>query len=97
MLAITHFAVGLLVAVLFIIPLVERFEDATIMVASGLWALGPDINKFVSEATFLHDSLWANVFWLHPTMDAFETGFPKVEAFVVLSMLSIAVVLSERN
>jgi len=97
MLAVTHFAVGLLFAVLFIVPAVERFEDSTIMVTSGVWALGPDIDKFVPALDALHESVWSNVFWLHPTMDAFETSFPNAEAFVVLSMLVIAVAMTERR
>lgn len=97
MIPITHFALGLLMAVLFIIPLVDRYNDATIMVASGLWAMLPDVFHFIPVGDPAHGTLWANVFWLHPTLDAFETAHPHAEATVVLSMLAMAVVMVERK
>lgn len=97
MIPITHFALGLLVAVLFVIPLVDSLNESTVLVVSGLWALVPDIGHFITELSFLHDSLWANVFWLHPTLDAIETAHPYAEATVVLSTLTFAVALVERR
>lgn len=97
MIAITHFAIGLLVAVLFIIPMVDRYNDATIMVASGLWAMLPDVFHFIPNFDPAHGTLWANVFWLHPTLDAIETAHPHAEATVALTTLVFAVVLVERR
>jgi hypothetical protein len=95
--ALTHFALGLTIAVLALVPVVERFEDSTVLVVSGIWALGPDLSLFVRQLQPLSESIWSNVFWFHGLVDAMETGYPNLEAFVALTMLLTATTLTERR
>ena len=94
MLALTHFAIGLTGGLL-IAPSISRLDNSSVPILSGIWALGPDINKFIPQLDFLHDSVWSNIFWFHPTFDSLETSFPNIEAFSALVLLLFTVILLE--
>ncbi len=97
MLAIVHFVIGTALGLLLLTQITDRVDNSTIGVLSGIWALGPDMNKFIPELTFLHDSVWSNVFWFHPIIDSLETAFPNAEAFMALAFLLFTVALVERK
>jgi len=61
MLALTHFATGAALGIGIAGPFVDEQWRPALMVASGIWAMGPDLNKFLPGLDWLHNNLWANV------------------------------------
>lgn len=54
-----------------------RARRWAITVTSGVWAVVPDLYHFVPGTRawykpLLHDSAWANLFWLHRTIDRLD-------------------------
>jgi len=96
MLAATHFAIGIAGGLL-VAPHIKRWDNTTIAVLSGFWAMGPDVGVFINELQFLQTAWWANMFWLHPTLDAIETAHPNMETMAAMAFLFITVILLERN
>jgi hypothetical protein len=90
MLALTHFATGAALGIGTIGPFIDEKWRPALMVASGIWAMGPDLNKFLPGLDGLHNGLWANVFWFHGLLDGWETAFPKAEAAVAVAFLAFA-------
>lgn len=88
MLAVTHFALGAAGGALLGLN-VSPEKRVPLVVLSGLWAILPDGNKLLpGELTHAaHDSVLANIFWLHPTLDTFETAYPEVEGALALAAL----------
>jgi hypothetical protein len=95
MLAVTHLAVGLAGGLLLLTPLIERWDNSTLAILSGIWALVPDVNVFVSQLSFIESSMWGNVFWFHNLLDGWETGHPEAEAMTALAFLVLTVVFLE--
>ena len=83
-------------ALLFIVPFTDKLNESTVIVLSGLWALGPDLNKFIGAADALNGTM-GNIFWFHPLIDSMETGYPNIEMFVSLVILLTTVVLIEKR
>lgn len=97
MLAATHFAIGLAAGLLLLTPLTDRWDNSTIAIMSGFWAMGPDVGVFITQLSFLQTSWWANMFWFHPLLDAFETTCPNGETLAAMTFLLFTVVLLERK
>lgn len=97
MLAATHFALGVALGLLLLTPLTDRWDNSTIAIMSGFWAMVPDVGVFITELSFLQTSWWANMFWLHPLLDAMETAYPNGESLAAMGFLFITVVLLERK
>ena len=96
MLAATHFAIGIAGGLL-VAPHIKRWDNATVAILSGFWAMGPDIGVFISELQWVQSAWWANVFWFHQLLDAFETAHPNMETMAAMGFLFITVVLLERK
>jgi len=97
MLATTHFAIGLALGLLVLTPFISRWDNSTIAIMSGFWAMVPDVGVFITELSFLQTAWWANMFWLHPLLDTFKTSYPNGETFAAMAFLLFTVVLLERR
>jgi len=100
-LGLTHFAVGAgaMALVLAVVAPTVRYR-AGAMVASGLWALVPDVHYVVpgeNPLLFgLKHTVVGNLFWFHGAMDAAETGRgSRGMAGLALGFLVVAVLLLE--
>lgn len=69
--AITHFAIGAALTALVVTALPGVPYPRTVVLIGGGWALVPDAAKIVprSRLRAFHRSRWADVFWLHRTLD----------------------------
>lgn len=97
---VTHFAVGATATVLvvtFLLPAV-RYPRSWAVVG-GLWAMLPDASKLVDAPWTLafHDSIWADLFWAHGTLDRLDPGDSTVWATVALGAFFGATMLAERR
>lgn len=98
--AITHFAVGATIAILaltFLVPNV-RYPRTWTLIAGG-WAMIPDASKLLESSTTLafHDSIWADLFWAHRTLDRADPTDSTVWASVAVAGFLIATVIAERR
>ena len=96
MLAATHFAVGIAGGLL-IAPHIGRWDNSTVAILSGFWALVPDIGNFIPAFESILTGWWGNVFWLHTAFDAAETAYPNVETLASMAFLLFTVALLERK
>ena len=76
--AIGHFAFGagtVLAGYQLSRPEIRRKGPSKWLVAivGGLWAMFPDLAKFVDGLEGFHDSLWANVCFFHQILDRIDT------------------------
>jgi hypothetical protein len=75
--AITHFAVGAAIAtlVLGVVAPRSRFKG-TAIVASGIWAMIPDVEKiaptYADRFDVVYDLLSTDLFWFHGTLDVLD-------------------------
>lgn len=97
MIAITHFAVGLTIGLLLFVPVVSEKNTIPVFVASGVWAMLPDVGHFIGPLEWLFSGLWSNVFWFHGILDTIETQYPNIEATIALATLCSAVILVRRK
>ena len=75
--SIGHFAAGAsaTLAVLHLLPPRIRRKVGQygfVAILAGLWAMVPDISQFTARFKSLHDSVWANLFFLHQIMDRLD-------------------------
>lgn len=100
-LAMTHFAIGaglMQLALLALDPSVRYRES--LIVASGLWALVPDLHYVVpvfnEQLSQIKASILGNLFWFHAALDSFRQGRgTRGEAALALLFLVVATVVSE--
>jgi hypothetical protein len=97
---VTHFAVGATVTVLvvtFLIPQVRY--PRSLAIVGGLWAMVPDASKLYdsSETLAFHDSVWAELFWAHRSLDRLDPADSTVLATAALAMFFGATLLAERR
>ncbi len=80
MLAIAHFAAGVLGALALLIwypNLVHQYignlikNDLFFVLGSGLFAMIPDISKLIPSLKSFHDSILNNIFWFHGILDKY--------------------------
>lgn len=75
--AIGHFAAGASTAFVVFHLLPPRIRRKVgqygfVAILAGLWAMVPDLAQFTARLKSLHDSLWANLFFLHQLMDRLD-------------------------
>lgn len=103
---LVHFTVGVVVAlaVLTAVDLPVR-REFLVTFFSGFWGMIPDGHWLFREfgldgpATAwrsVHQSAFANVFWLHRVIDSLETGRPNLETGGALLVLLVVVLLYYR-
>jgi hypothetical protein len=100
-LAIAHFAVGGTLTTLVLLYVLPPTRYArSLVVVGGLWGMVPDVHwvspVFVTELRVLHHSAFANVFWLHRTLDVVDTGESKLFAAVAVAGFVATSVLADR-
>lgn len=97
-LAITHFAFGAGMTVIVVTLLLPPVRyPRTLMVLGGVWAMVPDLNKFVPVrlADVVHDGAWANLFWAHGFLDATDPADTTHAAVVALAFFFVASLVAE--
>jgi len=94
-----HFAVGMAVGL--VLVLVGEFsprEEFAILMGNGFWATLPDSWWFIREYGFetsglalraIHRSVLSNVFWFHGILDGMETGNPRLEGAIGITLMFI--------
>jgi hypothetical protein len=97
---ITHFAFGAVlttVIVTFLVPAV-RYPRVWVLVG-GVWAMLPDATKLLDRPLLhaLHDGPWADVFWLHGTMDVADPGDSTLFGAVAIGLFVLATALAEHR
>ncbi|MDS0475707.1 hypothetical protein [Natrinema sp. 1APR25-10V2] len=100
--ALTHFAVGATGATLLLtyLPVRTRY-DVPIIIASGGWALMPDLWRvlplYQGPVHTLSNSALSNVFWLHSLLDrADPRDSSRLAAVAVAVYLLVALLYAER-
>jgi hypothetical protein len=94
-----HFFFGAALTCLLLLPLIIQLErvymGATWLVTTlgGIWACIPDLAKFIPAFEGFHDSIWANVFWLHQWLDIHVADKPG-PIFVMLITSLIVIIFS---
>lgn len=91
-LAIAHFAVGVGIGSLITIVsgLDKTWYSSMIPYLFGVWAMIPDLhhvipfNPFAEMVYYIHNSMVANLFVLHRTMDLYDVNDTKMFAAVCL-------------
>lgn len=89
--AIAHFGFGAsmtAIVVLYLLPAV-RYERSIVLVGGG-WGMIPDahwvIPIFGTEIYTLHNSVAADIFWLHRTLDKIDTGDSRAVGALMLGL-----------
>lgn len=95
--AIAHFAFGVTATTLLLLitGLHGRVErDGIVGILGGLWAMIPDVHQVLPFGRWLHRSAFADLFWFHGLLDAFdETDSVFVAAFLLGTMVIALVAL----
>ncbi|MDS0475712.1 hypothetical protein [Natrinema sp. 1APR25-10V2] len=101
--ALTHFAVGATGATLLLayLPVQTRY-DAPLIIASGGWALVPDVWRVLplyrGTIRALSNSALSNVFWLHSVLDRADLrDSSRLAAVAVGVYLLVALLYAERR
>jgi len=89
--ALTHFAVGgTLTAVVALYLLPPTKYARTLVLFGGGWGMIPDIHwvtpVYATELKTLHSSVFANVFWLHETLDVLDPTDSRVVGALALAV-----------
>ncbi|WP_336135948.1 hypothetical protein [Natronomonas amylolytica] len=95
---VAHFAVGATLTTLLVTFLVPNARYPRVWVlAGGAWAMLPDAAKLYSHPALvaLHGSRWADVFWLHFTMDRLDSTDSALFGAVMLAALLGVTALAE--
>ncbi|MEF8915198.1 hypothetical protein [Natronomonas sp.] len=95
---VTHFAVGATFTTLLVTFLVPNVRYPRVWVlAGGGWAMLPDAAKLHANPSLLalHSSRWADIFWLHFTMDRLDSTDSVVFGAVALAALLGMTALTE--
>lgn len=98
--AITHFAVGATIAILVVTLLVPNVGyPRTWTIVGGGWAMVPDASKLVESPGTLafHDSIWADLFWAHRTLDRADPTDSTLWASVAVAAFLGATLLAEHR
>lgn len=93
-LAITHFALGAAVALIAAHAFgIDQYDSLVILVGAG-WAMIPDLEKFIEHDLLiaLHDSLVANIFVLHRSLDVADPADEPIVALGALVVFALVVV-----
>ncbi|MGB9963321.1 hypothetical protein ACOZ32_14215 (plasmid) [Halobacterium sp. MBLA0001] len=98
--ALTHFAVGgTLTAVVALYLLPPTKYARTLVLFGGGWGMIPDIHwvtpVYAAELKALHSSVFANVFWLHETLDVLDPMDSRVVGALALAVFLVTVSLSD--
>lgn len=98
---IAHFALGAALGALLVAYLLPSVPyPRTVTLLSGGWALVPDAAKLASGSPRLaafHDSAWADLFWLHRTLDVWDGGDSSEISALLVAALLLASVIAERR
>ena len=96
--AITHFAVGAASTAIIVAVVAPQLRyRGTVIVLGGIWALVPDVGKLYAHPAIVefHSSRWADLFWLHRTMDVYDRGHSVWLATVSVLVLVIVMAVTE--
>ncbi|MDL0125606.1 hypothetical protein PNQ92_09315 [Halobacterium salinarum] len=98
--AITHFAIGgtlTALAALYLLP-PTRYAR-TLVLFGGVWGMLPDIHwvtpVYAAEIKALHSSVFANVFWLHETLDVLDPTDSRLVGALSLAVFLVTVSLGD--
>jgi hypothetical protein len=97
MIPITHFALGMAVALVTLASRVDNSTVPAVMVGGGIFAMIPDLAHFLDPLQSLHEGFWTNIFVVHGLLDAIETSYPNIEASIALAMLCTAAILYRKT
>lgn len=99
--ALAHFAIGATfatIAILYFVP--DAPYPRVLVLLSGAWATLPDVTKldppYAARIASLAESVWANVFWLHPRIDTIDASNSILFAAVALGVFLGVTALAER-
>ena len=97
--AMTHFAFGATCATVLVSVLRPGSRyDRTLILASGCWAMVPDLHQIAPalvESWALHEAPLSNLFWFHGLLDAADpTDSPKLAA-AMLGVFFLVTLVSE--
>jgi hypothetical protein len=89
---ITHFCLGASIGCL----LLTRYstDELLTMITTGVWAMGPEIEKIQPFFSPIHDSIVSNVFLFHGLLDATDPsdsivfGVCSIGLFIVLALMT---------
>lgn len=102
-LALTHFALGAGGMLLLLAAFRPRCQYQQILVvASGVWALVPDLHYLFPTTdvffTRIKFSIFGDLFWLHRTLDGLHQGRgTRGGAFVAILFLAVTAVIAGRR
>lgn len=100
--ALTHFAFGAICATVLVSYLFpESRYPRTVIVASGLWAMLPDLYQvapiFEPQLRALHGSLITNLWWFHHLLDVADSAESQRFAAVMVGVLGLVTLLAEER
>jgi hypothetical protein len=100
-LALGHFAFGAMLTALVVALFGSRIPfPRTVVLLGGVWALVPDAAKLAPGNPRLiafHDGPWADLFWLHQTLDRVDLGdSPRVSALLVAVFIFVTLLTEYR-
>jgi hypothetical protein len=89
--AIAHFAIGAAFMTVVLGVFAPRFRlRGTLIMASGIWALIPDLKEiaptYVEHFDVVFDTFPANLFWFHGTLDVLDPDDSAAVAAVALGL-----------
>lgn len=101
-LALAHFAFGATVTTLvvtFLVPTV--WYPRTLVLLGGAWAMLPDLHQVspvaVAPLRAFHRTPWADLFWLHRTLDRLDPTDSATVAALLLAGFLLVTALAERR
>lgn len=99
-LAITHFAVGGILSTIVLLYLLPPTRYArSLVLLGGVWGMIPDLHQispvFTAQLRAYHHSPFANIFWLHETLDVIDPGDSTILATLALGAFIVTALFGD--